>query len=101
MSSSAAVSAPMPKAATSWATSWPVSAVSSFSWALISSLMCCQRRAIDRRVCLVAAVTVEPAFQVWPVDVVEAHVGAVDVLVLGEVVEEAFQADPVSLDRVR
>jgi hypothetical protein len=42
----------------------------------------------------------QPAFQVWPVEVGEAHVGALDVLVLGEVVQEALQADPVGLDRV-
>ena len=35
-----------------------------------------------------------------PVEVVEADLGAFDVLVLGEVVEEAFQADPVGLDRL-
>jgi hypothetical protein len=38
---------------------------------------------------------------VVPVDVVEGHVGAFDVLVIGQVVEEAFQADPVGLDRFR
>ena len=32
---------------------------------------------------------------------VEADVGAFDVLVIGQVVEEAFQADPVGLDRFR
>ena len=36
-----------------------------------------------------------------PVDVVEGHVGAFDVLVIGQVVEEAFQADPVGLDCFR
>jgi hypothetical protein len=43
----------------------------------------------------------QPAFQVVPVDVVEGHVGAFDVLVIGQVVEEAFPADPVGLDRCR
>jgi hypothetical protein len=42
-----------------------------------------------------------PAFQVVPVEVVEGHVGAFDVLVIGQVVEEAFQADPVGHDRFR
>jgi hypothetical protein len=32
---------------------------------------------------------------VAPVEVVEAHVGAFDALVIGQVVEEAFQADPL------
>jgi len=36
-----------------------------------------------------------------PVEVVEADVGALDVIVVGQVVEEAFQADPVGLDRLR
>jgi hypothetical protein len=34
---------------------------------------------------------------VVPVEVVEADVGAFDVLLVGQVVQEAFQADPVGL----
>jgi len=42
----------------------------------------------------------QPGFQVLPLEVVEADVGAIDVLDTGEVVQEAFQADPVCLDRL-
>jgi hypothetical protein len=42
----------------------------------------------------------QPAFQVLPVEVLEVDVGALDVPVFGEVVQKAFQADPVCLDRV-
>ena len=41
----------------------------------------------------------QPGFEVLPLEVVEADLGAVDVLDAGEVVDEAFQADPVGLDR--
>ena len=43
----------------------------------------------------------QPCFEVLPVEVVEADVVGSDVLTLGEVAEEAFQADPVGLDRLR
>ena len=43
----------------------------------------------------------QPCFEVLAVEVVEADVLAFDVLGLGEVAEEAFQADPVGLDRLR
>ena len=43
----------------------------------------------------------QPSFQVLAVEVVEADAVAFDVLVLGEVVQEALQADPVGLDRFR
>ena len=43
----------------------------------------------------------QPCFQVLAVEVVEADVLAFGVLDLGEVAQEAFQADPVGLDRLR
>ena len=54
-----------------------------------------------RRVVPLVAPPGQPAFQVVPVEVVEADGGAFDVLVIGQVVKEAFQADPVGLDRFR
>jgi hypothetical protein len=43
----------------------------------------------------------QPAFQVVPFEVVEADLCTFDVVDLGQVVEEAFQADPIRLDRFR
>jgi hypothetical protein len=43
----------------------------------------------------------QPALEVLPVEVVEADVGALDMIVIGQVVKEALQADPVGLDRLR
>ena len=42
----------------------------------------------------------QPCFEVLAVEVVEADLFGFDVLVIGEVAEEAFQADPVGLDRL-
>jgi hypothetical protein len=43
-----------------------------------------------RRVVSLVAHPGQPAFEVVPVEVVEAHLSAFDVLVIGQVVEEAF-----------
>jgi hypothetical protein len=43
----------------------------------------------------------QPSFQVLAVEVIEAEVLTSDVLGLGEVVQEALQADPVGLNRFR
>ena len=43
----------------------------------------------------------QPSFQVLAVEVIEADVLTSDVLGLGEVVQEALQADPVGLNRFR
>ena len=43
----------------------------------------------------------QPSLEVLAVEVVEADVLAFDVLGLGEVAQEALQADPVGLDRLR
>jgi hypothetical protein len=43
----------------------------------------------------------QPSFQVLAVEVIEADVLASDVLGLGEVVQEALQADPVGLNGFR
>ena len=41
-----------------------------------------------------------PGFEVGPVEVLKADLGAWQVLDLTEVVQEAFQADSVGLDRL-
>jgi len=43
----------------------------------------------------------QPGLQVDPAEVLEADLGAVDALGLGQVAKEALQADPVGLDRFR
>jgi hypothetical protein len=43
----------------------------------------------------------QPSFQVCAVEVIEADVLASDVLGLGEVVQEALQADPICLNGFR
>jgi hypothetical protein len=43
----------------------------------------------------------QPSFQVLPIEVVETDAVAFDVLGLGEIAQEALQADPVRLNRFR
>ena len=43
----------------------------------------------------------QPSFQVLTVEVIEADAITCDVLGLGEVVQEALQADPLGLNRFR
>jgi hypothetical protein len=43
----------------------------------------------------------QPSFQVMAIEVVETNAVAFDMLVVGEVAQEALQADPVRLNRFR
>jgi hypothetical protein len=52
-----------------------------------------------RRVALMIGHPGQPCFEVRPVEVIEADVLALNVPGLVEVAQEAFQADPVGLDR--